>query len=757
MSASPRDTDARSLTPTTDPDAIGTFWDAMTELGQVGELRIIRKETDQNGRKLIDSAYVDNGHAFVAAAARIHPSYATGAYLTMNPVDPAAPPLALKKDGTPRRPFNKGATRAYKGDTTADEHILARRHLLIDIDAANPTGVSATDQERAAALLRRDEIRAYLDNLGWAPPRVETSSGNGGGLLYDIDLPNDEDAKQLVKRVLEALAARFTTPAATVDVANSNAARITRIPGTVTAKGDHTLERPWRRATATYPEGAGVVNRAQLEALAAHATTTTQRARSRGDAATAGGATVPTDDEGDTYATHLANGATAGQRHHTMTRLVGHYLRCGLSKREIAIILRPWVDRCQPSFPHHELDTVIRDLAEAEARKRLGTVEEAATAVPAPIDDVEPGADTVAPPTLSAAAKELIATQRAELADWKSQARAWESLFMNTALPDKAKRVLAHMHKRFGTPLGRPLSAVMPCTLYADEDDIKAHGLGVSAYKEGRDILLSLGLVTRKQVTKKVSTPAPGEDGANAERRARNRGKDWFYAWGLNGAAINALWAQLPDLTEIAPTERQIKAVESRKERLERAIEEEKPTLHVVRALKREVAEVRKDREKVVYEYRSASYERDTARAQATAAAKERDQALEAAQRIICDNQRPPAGADRIMCRAGCGSFILATDWCCDECREREREEAGDSKLTFNPESSALTPVTVTNRLNVNFESPPPPSGEDLKNCRGGCGTLTPHGWECKPCRGRPVESLHIPDGSAATAQAVHS
>jgi len=42
-------------------------------------------------------------------------------------------------------------------------------------------------------------------------------------------------------------------------------------------------------------------------------------------------------------------------------------------------------------------------------------------------------------------------------------------------------------------------------------------------------------------------------------------------------------------------------------------------------------------------------------------------------------------------------------------------------------------------------------------SCAGGCGTLTPHGWECKPCRGRPVESLHIPEGSAATAQGVHS
>lgn len=338
----------------------------------------------------------------------------------------------------------------------------------------------------------------------------------------------------------------------------------------------------------------------------------------------------------------------------------------------------------------------------------------------------------------------------ARLADCWAQVKAWEHLFTNPVLPQKAKMVLVHMHKRAGQVVGARLPDEMPCSQYAEEQDVRAHGLGMSAYKEGRDILLGLGLVARKQVMKTAAASRPGAAAA-ADGDARSRGKDWYYAWGLNGPAVNELWGRLPTLTEIAPTEQQVQAVESRKERLERAIEEEKPTLHVVRALKREVAEVRQDREKVVYEYRAATYERDNARAQAEIAARERDQALRDAQRIIRENQRPASAeaTGRIMCRAGCGSFIMAADWCCDECRERERdawiETPGDSKLDSNFESDAPS-VVGTNRVNVNAEKSAAPdwdagpltSDTFKKPCYGGCGRLTDHGYTCKMCRERP-------------------
>ncbi len=53
--------------------------------------------------------------------------------------------------------------------------------------------------------------------------------------------------------------------------------------------------------------------------------------------------------------------------------------------------------------------------------------------------------------------------------------------------------------------------------------------------------------------------------------------------------------------------------------------------------------------------------------------------------------------------------------------------------------------------------SPSPRQGEPvmearLRPCAGGCGALTPHGWECKACRGRPPQPApvpqHTPDSS---------
>ena len=53
-------------------------------------------------------------------------------------------------------------------------------------------------------------VRDYLRERAWPDP-VAGDSGNGWHLLYRIDLPNDADAASLLKKVLQALAARFDT------------------------------------------------------------------------------------------------------------------------------------------------------------------------------------------------------------------------------------------------------------------------------------------------------------------------------------------------------------------------------------------------------------------------------------------------------------------------------------------------------------------------------------------------------------------
>jgi len=723
MTAFARDkTTWAAATPTSDPSEIRRFVTAVPANGLPYELRILRKDTSPNGNKLIDSGFftTTEPQALIEAAAGITGDYASGVYLTMSPVDPSLPAEL-------GRPLNRLA-RAV-GKTTADPRITRRRIILIDVDAIKPAGMagmSATDAERAAALATRDEIEAWLQDAGWPAPRVKTSSGNGGGLLYEIDLPNDEMARQLIKRDLEALSARFTTATATVDVANSNAARITRIPGTVTAKGENTPDRPWRRATAVYPDGAGVVTRDQLVALAAQAPSANRGTSQRSDASIAADRASRGDNNGDDeYAHLLEEGAPAGQRRTVLLKLVGHYLHRRLSPREIGVILRSWADRCQPPVPYAHLDDVIRAVAEAEARKQPRTDEEDAQG-DTPLTERE------------RVQRDALQRAYATIADLTAQITAWEILRTTKAFPTKAAAVIVHMHKRAGVRLGQPLPDDMPCNQYADDQDIAAEGIARSAYKEGLDILLNLGLVTQKQVMKKIPDPEPGA-GDTAPVRGRGRGVPWFYMYGLAGPAVNALWTQLPTMIEIAPTKRQVKAAESRKERLARAIEEEQPTLHVVRALKREVADVRQDRQNVVFEYRAVSQERDNARAQAEAAARERDRALQDAQRIIRDHQQP---AVMLGC-TGCGQRIDLATYRCDDCRAREREEAGDLRLDVNLKSpTGAGTVEVTNRLTSNLKYPDPP----MKPCTGGCGTLTPHGWPCKPCR----TLVHIPTPTVA-------
>ena len=77
---------------------------------------------------------------------------------------------------------------------------------------------------------------------------IKADSGNGAHLLYRIDLPNDEAATALVKSCLATLDALFSDERVSVDTANFNAARIWKLYGTVSRKGDNTPERPHRRS-----------------------------------------------------------------------------------------------------------------------------------------------------------------------------------------------------------------------------------------------------------------------------------------------------------------------------------------------------------------------------------------------------------------------------------------------------------------------------------------------------------------------------
>src|SRR5690606_37816590 len=130
----------------------------------------------------------------------------------------------------------------------SDADIIRRRWFPVDIDPVRPSGVSSNEEEHQAALARAVEISEFLGReQGWPAP-VMADSGNGAHLLYRIDLPNDNESRDLVKRCLEVLDAIFSDCACAVDTANFNAARIWKMYGTTSRKGDHTEDRPHRKS-----------------------------------------------------------------------------------------------------------------------------------------------------------------------------------------------------------------------------------------------------------------------------------------------------------------------------------------------------------------------------------------------------------------------------------------------------------------------------------------------------------------------------
>jgi len=251
--------DARALRP--DAALLGAFWDAVAQYDGEAVWEVRGPKTKRKGpRRFFGtlSGYFNTRAAFVAAVQGITGEDVEALYLTLNPAKAAL--LA--------RAANRLKDNAH--EATADTDILRRTSLLIDIDPNRPSGTSSTDAERDLALAVRDSIQDFLtEQASFPEPLARTMSGNGAGLVYRLDLPNDDDATQLVTGVLAALAHLFDMPAVKVDTANFNAARITKIIGTVAAKGDNVPERPWRLATGTVNPDALAVSREALEWVAA--------------------------------------------------------------------------------------------------------------------------------------------------------------------------------------------------------------------------------------------------------------------------------------------------------------------------------------------------------------------------------------------------------------------------------------------------------------------------------------------------------
>jgi hypothetical protein len=191
-------------------------------------------------------------------------------YITLNPCDSAL--LAHSAHRLTARATH----------TTADHDIQSRRWLPLDFDPARPTGISSTDTEHEAALVRMRACHAWLQSHGW-PSAIEADSGNGAHLLPCIDLPNDDASRALVQRCLEALAFYFSDHAVGLDLTTYNAGRIWKCYGTLACKGDNLPDRPHRMARLlSVPSLILSVSQEQLEVLAALAPQPSQESRGLG-------------------------------------------------------------------------------------------------------------------------------------------------------------------------------------------------------------------------------------------------------------------------------------------------------------------------------------------------------------------------------------------------------------------------------------------------------------------------------------------
>lgn len=238
-----------------DQAEIRRFLDLLAEPGQVVELRAL--DVSEPGWKAphVMSGYFNDMPALAATAAGL--PYAKGTYITLNPVKPDYLATACNR-----------VRGAKTGAATSDDGILRRRWLCVDLDAVRkPSDISSTDAEHDHAIAIARRVRDELRQAGWPEP-ILADSGNGGHLLYRIDLPADDGG--LVERVLDALALRHNSALTVVDQTLFNPSRICKLYGTWVHKGDDVSSRPHRMAKVLeWPAELATVPQELLEALAA--------------------------------------------------------------------------------------------------------------------------------------------------------------------------------------------------------------------------------------------------------------------------------------------------------------------------------------------------------------------------------------------------------------------------------------------------------------------------------------------------------
>lgn len=133
------------------------------------------------------------------------------------------------------------------GRAGREEDVVAVTTVLVDLDPRRPKGTASNEAELAAAREVARAIDRWWREQGWHPPLV-VMSGNGYHLWARIPAQDPKTFPAHLRAFLAVLARQFSSDAVDIDLAVADAPRIGKLPGTVSIKGENTVERPWRRA-----------------------------------------------------------------------------------------------------------------------------------------------------------------------------------------------------------------------------------------------------------------------------------------------------------------------------------------------------------------------------------------------------------------------------------------------------------------------------------------------------------------------------
>lgn len=215
------------------------------------EIRIIQK----GSKKAVISGYFTNVNTLIKALDTINPK-GSNIYITLNKIASAC--------------YSREQHDCFRQTsvTTQDKEIDSYQWLFIDFDPERLSEISSSyDELQAAGYLAKD-VKIYLQGMGFSEPII-AMSGNGYHLLYRIDLPNDQESKDLIEHCLINLANMFNTGTVKIDTVNYNPSRICKLYGTLAQKGANTEDRPHRMSKFVFvPDKIETVSKEILENLA---------------------------------------------------------------------------------------------------------------------------------------------------------------------------------------------------------------------------------------------------------------------------------------------------------------------------------------------------------------------------------------------------------------------------------------------------------------------------------------------------------